>query len=70
MVLNNDIDFQKNMHNYKKNSSIVDVSKEITKSILYFEKKSNVFSEFYIKNLVSFLVLFLFIINKKRSKIL
>jgi len=70
MVLNNDLDFQKKLHKFENNSRMVDTRNEITKSVLYFENKSNVFKEFYYKNIVSFLVLFLFAINKKRSKIL
>jgi len=48
---------------------MVDTRNEITKSVLYFENKSNVFKKFYYKNIVSFLVLFLFAISKKKSKI-
>jgi len=70
MVLNNDLDFQKKLHKFENNSRMVDTRNEITKSVLYFKNKSNVFKEFYYKNIVSFLVLFLFAINKKRSKIL
>lgn len=70
IVLNNDVTFQKSMHNYKINSSIIDVYDEIGTSIIFYEKKSNIVRELYIKKIVSFFVLLLFVINKKNSKIL
>jgi len=57
------------VHKFENNSKMVDTRNEITKSVLYFENKSNVFKKFYYKNIVSFLVQFLFAISKKKSKI-
>lgn len=67
MVLTNDFDFQKNINIFKNSSKNVDTRSEITKNILYFENKSHLFKEFYIKNLVSFLVLLLIMINKNKK---
>lgn len=49
IVLNNDVTFQQSMHNYKINSSIIDVYDEIGTSIIFYEKKSNIVRELYIK---------------------
>jgi hypothetical protein len=70
IVLNNDVTFQQNMHTYKINSNIIDVYDEIGTSIIFYEKKSNIVRELYNKKIVSFFVLFLFILNKKNSNIL
>ena len=70
IVLNNDVTFQQKMHTYKINSNIIDVYDEIGTSIIFYEKKSNIVRELYIKKIVSIFVLLLFILNKKNSNIL
>jgi hypothetical protein len=70
IVLNNDVNFQQSMQNYKLNSNINDVYDEIATSIIFYEKKSSIVKELYIKKVVSFFVLLFFILNKKNSKIL